>query len=259
MKKKHALLSIVGAAVISSCAYYGQEINDDARIVELENAINDKMKSVENYEAVMKYHLFDQYDGSENTGYDAETVYRIDKDSQCCLLVSAEQDKKKTSIALYSVNDAEYGWVTYREVTPFEGEPYAEFAYRRDIPFNFVTPQISAPALGFFANVFYPQSIGREITPKFVNNSFKFYSKGEGNLTIEGVLEGEDSSSSAKNYIRSTYNNCIFESAKKEAKLKTSNHTKEETIEIKFKKLDSLSISLPKDWKDKIKGYGIKA
>ena len=41
MKKKHALLSIVGAAVISSCAYYGQEINDDTRIVELEDAIKD--------------------------------------------------------------------------------------------------------------------------------------------------------------------------------------------------------------------------
>ena len=105
------------------------------------------------------------------------TVYRIDKDRQCCLLVSGEHDKKKISIALYSVNDAEYGWITYREVTPVEGEPYAEFAYRHDIPFNFVMPQISAPAIVFFGNVFYPQDIDREITREFVNNSFKYYSK----------------------------------------------------------------------------------
>lgn len=265
MKKKHAAFLLFGAIVLSSCANYGPEISDKTEIQELEKAISARMNEIKGYELVGTERSSSRETRGERwVNYITDAVYRIDQKGNQYLSVADDLDGTKYYQERYEVTDAKYGKVLYCEdPNDFDPDHYAAYILDDMKPVdsegslgfwthggNFVTPfierfsQVRDP-LNFDGSFFF---WGKPTPPKY-------RSKGEGSLTIALEETYEDSYSTHHRYFRVTYDNYVLQSARLEDTGMDRWGRDDYSIEISFKALDSLSITLPKGWENKIQKY----
>ena len=260
MKKKHALLSLIGATLITSCVNnIGSEISDKTEIQELEKAISARMKEVKNYEAVSKSLISYKYASRDDEKHEAEVVYRVDENSNKFVSVSYKANGAKTSYSGYEVTDKDYGRVIYYEnydpkygtygqaLLPDEYKSIESGIYDEPTLWSYA-PFIALLNIEVFFEASDPLFLSAYDDQIYSPGTIKYYSKGEGSLTIDlktGETDGNRVSSSATLL---TYENYLLKSATFESKSISDSETREEKYEVSFKTFNSLSITLPNGW-----------
>lgn len=248
MKKKRLLLPLLGLTALSSCAPYGQEINDKAEIQELENAVTNRMNEIQNYEAVINCTHRDNL-GSISEG---NVIYRVDQKNKNHYLHMSYKDNNtgKNDLDLYEVEDKDYGKVGYWENHLSDGKTDANAYYAVEYGFNFLVPSYAIGLLEYFYQACIPSNIEKGLSTIETPVSSKYYSKGQGNLTIEITSNEVTNNGNATYHSRVTYSDYVFESAKIENQAERGNQRISETYDISFKEFDSPSITLPDGWQN---------
>ena len=270
MKKKHALLSLVGVAVISSCAKgYGQEITSDkARVAELGKGISEKMNEKTGFEAHIVGYMGSSYKDKEtasrDTKYSWDVYYHGDDKGNISLgggmSIKSGKEKADYSFNLFQVNDPEYGEVNYTEYI-YPGDPgykqidvhYANES--NEAGYMDEGPGIIAFPITFFDAACFPYYLGDEVATEYGTVMVpprKLYSNGDGNLTIE-MSNGEEGENKSSSYTRITYDNYVLKDAVFEIIEESSYYTQTEKFELQYKVLPNYKIALPDGWKDHIR------
>ena len=270
MKKKHIILPLLGIAALSSCTKgYGQEITSDkARVAELGKGISEKMNEKTGFEAhivgYMESSYKDKEPGRRDIKYSWDVYYHGDDQGNISLggglTIKSGEEKADYPFNLFQVNDPEYGKVNYTELI-YHGDP----DYRQiDVHYANESNEagymdegsgIIAYPIAFFEEACFPFYLGDEVDTKYGTVTLpprKFYSNGDGNLTIEmsNTKEGENKSSS---YTRITYDNYVLKDAVFESEEENASYIVTEKFELKYKVLPNYKIALPDGWKDHIK------
>lgn len=270
MKKKHIILPLLGIAVLSSCTKgYGQEITSDkARVAELGKGISEKMNEKTGFEAHIVGYMGSSYKDKEaarsDVKYSWDVYYRGDDQGNISLAggmsIKSGEEKADYPFKLFQVNDSEYGKVNYTELiyhgdpdyrqidVHYENESY-EGAYMDELS------GILAFPIGFFEEACFPFYLGDEVDTEYGTVTLpprKFYSNGNGNLTIEmSNTRGVESNYSS--YARITYDNYVLKDAVFESEDESTYNTLTEKFELNYKLLPNYKTGLPDDWKDHIR------
>ncbi len=270
MKKKHIILPLLGIAVLSSCNKgFGQEITSDkARVAELGKGISEKMNEKTGFEAhIVGYNgssYKDKEPGRRDTKYSWDVYYRGDDKGNISLggglTIKSGEDKADYPFNLFQVNDPEYGKVNYTELI-YHGDPdYRQINvhYENESDEGAYMDELSgilAFPIAVFEEARFPFYLGDEVDTKYGTVTVpprKFYSNGDGNLTIEmsNTEEGENKSSS---YTRITYDNYVLKDAIFEGTEEGTYNTVTAKFELQYKVLPNYKIALPDGWKDHIR------
>ena len=266
MKKRHKILPLLGIAVLSSCAKsYGQEISDKTQINELQNAISVRMSRVSCYQVTTKMLVSSKDAGSEEQNFDIDVTYGTDYSANQYLWMSYKLNKIPVgAYSLYEVTDKSHGKVIYYEQENYSDEEsyaYAVFPDKEnkqtesgqsEVTFESYVPTYAILVLELFYEVrdplYYAKFIDENPDPGL---HIKYFSKGEGNLTVEYSKIEIGIGSTYSNHLRMTYSDYLLESAEMETKSKNDYGSRNEKYELTFALTDS-SISLPNGWEDKI-------
>ena len=256
MKKKHAILPLLAAAVLSSCRYKGKEITSDtARVKELEQAISVKMGEVKNYEARIVTAITEIYVDAIEYDYDSELVYRVDEKGSIFLSASLTLNEQKSEITSYAVDTENYGKVVYtvtKNITTKQTftEVYSVTENEGSSSGNTI-PAIVALPVRVLETILDPLTYAETFDKNHLFSA-NYYSKGDGNLTIEGTEAEYGGDYFGERYVRTTFDNYVLSYAKIESESQPSVIERRERYEINFKELSALSISLPDDWEARI-------
>ena len=271
MKKKHALLSLVGVAAIASCAKgYGQEITSDkARVAELGKGISEKMNEKTGFEAHIVGYMGTSYkdkeDANRDIKYSWDVYYHGDDKGNISLgggmTIKSGKEKADYSFNLFQVNDPEYGEVDYTEYI-YPGDPgykqidvhYANESH--EAGYMDEGPGIIAFPITYFDAACFPYYLGDEVATEYGTIMLpprKFYSNGDGNLTIEMSNANKERESNSSSYTRITYDNYVLKDAVFEIIEESTYYTQTEKFELKYKVLPNYKITLPDGWKDHIR------
>jgi hypothetical protein len=266
MAKKIKGLSLLSIFLLSSCGY-GQNITEDKeRILGFQDAITAKMREVRNFEMSIGSAVFGD---SEKGDYTVDYVFdRNEKGDQYMSKIEKSQEAKTETI-FYFVNDPTYMRVYYLDthdlVTDSHDVRVYSYQSRREDKVNLNDDYLISRAFGDPAatydtlsspRAFFELRTGRDFN-RYICGLYSgpgpqvdYYSKGEGNLTIEITL-GRDSYLYAKNMYgtyRVTYENYLL----KDATLKSTEFvtSKASKADISFEPKDSLPITLPSGWEE---------
>ena len=259
MKKKHAILPLLATAVLSSCQNYGQEITSDTvRVKELEQAISVKTKEVNNYEATISASIVQTRADALELKYISNLLYQADEKGSFYLSASVSYNEAKSQLTMYAVDNEKYGKVVYSEVNNITAkESYTEVYAIEDEGYSScgtIVPSILMLPLEAFLEVRDPLHYA-----KMFENSYpfstKYYSKGDGNLTIEMSQTTYEGNLNGKQYFKMAYDNYLLSYAKIESNRVSGAVDEKQTYEINSKALSNFSITLPKGWEDKIQEY----
>ncbi|MCR5513882.1 MAG: hypothetical protein K6F36_00405 [Bacilli bacterium] len=258
MKKKHAILPLLAMTVLSSCGY-GQEIEDKAKIKELSESIANGMMQAHCCEANIKCHHSLQVSGADKENYDVEIVYRYEHRGEekknkyfSILYKDALDESANFKSFLYVADEKDKLGLWYLEHYSNDGEVAYAWDYSRNNQYTFAIPNVALPAISFLIDCYHPSTIDERYNPDYSNSDFKYYSKGEGNLTIDST-ETKEEKYNQTSHIRRTYNDFVLESAESEITVNSNGRTEYEKCEVKFKVDNSVSVSIPEDWQDNIK------
>ena len=255
MKKKHAILPLLAMTVLTSCQNYGQEITGDkTRINELEKDISWKMNYIKSYEVhVVADVTKTEYGTVEH--YNSDLIYRVDEKGDFFVFASLEINEVKSESVYYVVNDSKYDRVVY--------EDYRVIGKRtQSINVRGVTYEVTPLSLlpSYFSSSLREYESIRDpslYVDRLVDyhpDPTKYYSKGDGNFTIEMSRTEYKGSPDTKFYCRMTYDNNLLSYAKIEKDgWHVGARTSKEAYEINFKQLDDFSVTLPDDWEERIK------
>ena len=266
MAKKIKGLSLLSIFLLSSCGY-GQNITEDKeRILELQDTITAKMREVRNFEMSIGSAVFGD---SEKGDYTVDYVFdRNEKGDQYMSKIEKSQEAKTETI-FYSVYDPTYIQVYYLDTHDLVTDSHDvrvysyQSRYEGKVNLNddyFISLAFADPS-GYYGTLSSPRAFfelytGRDFD-RYLYGMYSgpgpqvdYYSKGEGNLTIEITL-GKDSYLYAKSTYgtyRVTYENYLLKDATlKSAELATNKTGK---ADISFEPKDSLPITLPSGWEE---------
>ena len=260
MKKKHAILPLLATAVLSSCQNYGQEITSDtARVKELEQAISVKTKEVNNYEATISTSIVQTNADALEFKYQSNLLYQADEKGSFYLSASVNYNEVKSELTMYAVDNEKYGKVVYSEVNNITAkESYTEVYAIDDEEYSScgtIVPSIlMLPLEAFldFRDPLYYAEMFKESYPF----STKYYSKGDGNLTIEMSQTTYEGDLNGKQYFKMAYDNYLLSYAKIESSRSSGAIHEKQTYEINSKALSNFSITLPSDWEERMSQAG---
>ena len=260
MKKKHATLPLFATAVLSSCQYYGQEITSDtARVKELEQAISVKTKEVNNYEATISASIVETNADALELKLQSNLLYRADEKGSFYLSASINFNEFKSELTMYAVDNEKYGKVVYSEVNNMTSkESYKEVYAIEDEEYSScgtIVPSILMLPLEAFLDARDPLYYA-EMFEESYPFSTKYYSKGDGNLTIEMSKTTYEGDLNGKQYFKMTYDNYLLSYAKIESNRQPGVNAERQTYEIKSKALSNFSITLPSDWEERMSQAG---
>lgn len=264
MKKKFSLLVLLPAFMLSSCGD-GAEITDSAKLKETKDAISAKTKDIKNYEMTMKSSAT-SYDDSakKNVTTESEMLFRANANEEMYLkTVSKEGDQKEES-TIYLVKDAKYKQVLYLDMYDEDTKKNEKTVYGyegNELTFSMSALYLLAPTL--YTSMFLdPNTISAEdLLEETAENSeaeytveSKYYSKGDGNLTLKISAKAKEGAKSEDEYAVSenytvVYDNYYWKSAVIEGESNKGNKSK---AEITFTVKDEVKIELPSGWEDLI-------
>ena len=256
MKKRYKILPLLATAVLSSCQYYGQEITSDtARVKELEQAISVKTKEVNSYEATISATIVQTRADALELKLISNLLYQTDEKGSFYLSASISYNEFKSELTMYAVDNEKYGKVVYSEVNDITSkESYTEVYAIEDeehsscgtiVPSNLMLP------LEAFLDVRDPLYYA-EMFEKSYPFSTKYYSKGDGNLTIEMSQTTYEGDLNGKQYFKMAYDNYLLSYAKIESSRSSGAIHEKQKYEINSKALSNFSITLPSDWEERM-------
>ena len=257
MKKKHAILPLLAISVLSSCRYKGKEITSDtARVNELEQAISVKMGEVKNYEAHIVTAITEIYVDAIEYDYDSELIYRVDEKGSIFLSASLTLNDQKSEITSYAVDSENYGKVVYtvtKNITTKQTftDVYSVIENEGSSSAGNTIPTIISLPVRILETIFDPLTYAETFDKNHLFSA-NYYSKGDGNLTIEGTEAEYGGDYFGKRHVRTTFDNYVLSYAKIESETQPSVIERRERYEINFKELSALSITLPDDWEARI-------
>lgn len=256
MKKKHAILPLLAMTVLSSCQNHGQEITGDkTRINELEKDISWKMNYIKSYEVHVVADVTKTEAGTVED-YKSDLIYRVDGKGNFFVSASLEINEVKTERVYYVVNDSKYDIVVYEDYRVIGAETH-EIKVRGvsgyEVTPLFLLPSSLSSSLREYESIRDP-SLYVDRLVDYHPDPTKYYSKGDGNFTIEMSRTEYKGSPDTKFYCRMTYDNNLLSYAKIEKDgWHVGSSTSKEAYEINFKQLDDFSVTLPDDWEERIK------
>jgi hypothetical protein len=250
--------------MLSSCGD-GAEITDSAKLKETKDAISAKTKDIKNYEMTMKSSAT-SYDDSakKNVTTESEMLFRANANEEMYLkTVSKEGDQKEES-TIYLVKDAKYKQVLYLDMYDEDTKKNEKTVYGyegNELTFSMSALYLLAPTL--YTSMFLdPNTISAEdLLEETAEDSeteytveSKYYSKGDGNLTLKINAKGKEDAKSEDEYTVSesytvVYDNYYWKSAVIEGESNKGNKSK---AEITFTVKDEVKIELPSGWEDLI-------
>ena len=264
MKKKLSLLVLLPAFMLSSCGD-GAEITDPAKLKETKDAISAKTKDIKNYEMTMKSSAT-SYDDSakKNVTMESEMVFRANANEEMYLKSVSKEGDQKEETTIYLVKDAKYKQVLYLDMYDEDTKKNEKTVYGYDgneLTFSFAALYFLAPTL--YTSMFLdPNTISAEdLLEETAENSeteytveSKYYSKGDGNLTLKISAKAKEGAKSEDEYAVSesytvVYDNYYWKSALIEQESNKGNKSK---AEITFTVKDEVKIELPSGWEDLI-------
>lgn len=264
MKTKLTLLTLLPVLMLASCGD-GNEIKDEAKIKELKDSISEKAKEVKNYELVIKTNS-DSYDEDEQktiTTKGTSTFMANDK-NEFYLKSSATRGDEKSESTIYLVNNEEYQQVMY--VSAFNPDNNKDditvYGYEgNEMTFAFATMYFIVPQ-SYYSLFNDPNSFDLSKTAiengeikRDYDQETKYYSKGDGNLTIkaEAKIKGEVNKEENEYPCSVSYTVSYDKYALKTVKInQESNKGSKSNTEITMNIKDSLEIKLPDGWEDLI-------
>lgn len=261
MKKKHAILLLLATAVLSSCQNYGQEITSDTvRVKELEQAISVKTKEVNSYEATISASIVQTRADALELKYQSNLLYQADEKGCFYLSATVNYNDVKSELTMYAVDNEKYGKVVYSEVNEITlKESYTEvYAIKDEEEYSScgtIVPSILMLPLEAFLGVRDPLYYA-EMFEESYPFSTKYYSKGDGNLTIEMSQTTYEGDLNGKQYIKMAYDNYLLSYAMIESSRSSGAIHEKQKYEINSKALSDFTITLPSDWEEHISQAG---
>lgn len=260
MKTKLPLLLILTALMLSSCGN-GSEIKDEQKVNELKASIAEKVNEHKNYEITVniKSSRYDE-ELKKNVTNVSETFYQKNEAGDTYLKTTGTNDGVKSESIVYLVNNEQYTQVLY--TSNYYGETNENetsvYGYEgNEITFSFASFYFIVPEtyLSMFENPLTADinAIANAEDSVKYDVVEKYYSKGDGYLTIKAdvKINGESSEEeyATKAAYTVEYDNYHLSSVKVE---QTSNKNNKSTIDFKLTLKDKLTIELPSGWEELI-------
>ena len=241
--------------------YKGKEITSDtARVNELEQAISVKMGEVKGYEAHIIASITETCADAIEYDYDSELLYKVDKNGNLFFIASLEYNQQNSEIISYAVDTENHGKVVYTETTNLTTKQTFTDVYSVDegegSSSGYIIPTILALPIEVLKTVLDPMTYAETFNnnPQFSAN---YYSRGDGNLTIEASETEYGGDHFGKRYLRMTYENYLLSYAKIESKYSVGANNRKERYEINnFTEMSDLSITLPDGWEEHMSQAG---
>ena len=245
------------ALMLTSCDN-GNEIKDEDKIKELKNSIAEKASDLDTVEARMT---------TDSTGYDkdvnknvntkSEMTYKSSNNEEFYLKTVSTKDGEKSEGEVVLVNNETYQRVLY--VSTSDGTTV--YGYQgNEITFAFaalyfIVPRtyigtFKDPTACDFSTLLDNKELGREY-----NSNVKYYSTGDGNLTIKasynikGTVNKDDEEYASKTQYTIVYDDYHLKSVDTDA---TSNKNNKSIVKMDIAVKESVSIELPNGWEDLI-------
>lgn len=259
MKKKHAILPLLVMTVLSSCQNYGQEITDKARVAELEKAISERMNEQKGFEVYVKASMSEDRGRGNKDAYSWNFIYRGDeKDNMYfsgSLEIESSGEKAKYDYTFYLVENPEYEKVLYQEMSGgyASGKDIEVVALRSD----YYSMEVGIPGILVYPIELYEEARDPyyidQTRAEYTNTSVrKYYSKGDGSLTIE-MSNSETRETTMSGRFRMTYENYLLKDAEFETKEAGAAYQNYEKIELTYKPLSNYTVTLPSGWESLIR------
>ena len=266
MKTKLSILMMLPALMLASCGN-GNEIKDEEKIKELKTSISAKVKDIKNYELKVE---------SDSSSYDKESeknisskttlTYLTNENDESFLKTTATTDGVKSEAEVYLVNNETYQKVLYTSTYNADTEKNDVLVYGYEgneitfafVDFYFIMPMtyfslfVDPAVLDFDALVASDEMVA---AAHEYETNVKYYSKGDGNLTIKADLKvkGEVDKDAAEYAVSGTYtvsyDNYYLKSVHVDSK---SNKDNKSTTDITLTVKSEVKIELPKGWEDLI-------
>ena len=223
MRKQNVLFGLASLAVLSSCG--APEIVDTAEVGSIRDAIAFHKTEIENYELRLNYKMVTKDDGGKEVTTTEHAVLRSNADGEFSAEVSmGEKGQNK----YYLVNDEEHQKVLYYSFAQEGGAPdvhaYSlkqsktafEHAYNEDglarmkhLPEVLIDPYVFEKEKSKIFGLIVDDDDYSGLTTET-----KYYSKGEGNLTIKAVDTLRKDNKDTTEVYELSYDNFVFTSAK---------------------------------------------
>ena len=265
MKKKLPLLLVLPAMMLSSCGY-GAEVTDSSEIKGLMDGISAKTEEVKNLEMRMttKTTAYDE-DLKKNVTTDGNLIFCMNSESEMYMYTSSKTSEgEKSEETVYYVKDQNNKTVlAVQEYNPETKKNNDIVSYgENDSEIGLASFVFLAPLL-LYATYANPTSFvatlndesGLAAASVELASEAKYYSRGEGNLTI--VIEAkttvevkkEDKEQTVSETETIIYDNYHISKVVSEGVTNKGNNTK---AEMSFNIKDSLAIDLPASWVESI-------
>ena len=263
MKKKHALLSLVGAAVISSCVPdYGKELkNEDSEEGQaLLDSISAEMKNVKNFEMKVKEDFpHGSLYGMTITNVKTEQLVLVNENKDMFTTYSGTWDEGKQETTSYMFLNGEGDPTCYGQTSLVNGDnSYSVTGFREDkggegfyriflsgLRFYDLFRDPSEFLAGLYGDYSFFNT-GTTLYP--IVTTRHLYSKGKGNLTIKIDKkvnirsEADEKENVVSEVFVVTYDKYVFKSASVE---QVTDYGNKKSWDVSFEKKDYFTIDFP--------------
>lgn len=255
MKAKRILFLAIPAMFLTSCGP-GAEITDSKELSDKAEAIAAKNKEIKNFKFTVDIdsNSYDE-DAKKNVNTKSKTVYEKNEDGDIRVHSVGTVDGKETTNDFYLVSNAKYQQVLYTDDFDGENHDISVYGYEgNELTFGFASLTYALPEAYLSAFSDPTLLIGSDVESSYEGEvSLKYFSTGDGNLTIEAttssnsVEESREAAVWTKEVIR--YDNYFLKSASTESRSNKGNVSKMEfSLEVK----DKFAINLPSGWEELI-------
>lgn len=251
MRKQNVLFGLASLAVLSSCG--APEIVDTAEVGSIRDAIAFQKTEIENYELRLNYKMVTKDDGGKEVTTTEHAVLRSNADGEFSAEVSMGENGQNK---YYLVNDEEHQKVLYYSFAGEGGASTDVYAYslkQSKTAFEHAYDADGLARMKHLPEVLIDPYVFEEEKSKIfglivddddysgLTTETKYYSKGEGNLTIKAV----DTLKDTTEVYELNYDNFVFTSAKIKA-----NYPDGSSWECGFflERKEEVEITLPTGW-----------
>ena len=261
MRTKLVLMLVAPALLLAGCAKAkddtGEEVTDEAKVASLKQSISDQTKEIKDIQFHFKAESehFDE-DLKQSVKTTTEYVYNKNEAGEIYLTASAKgEDGATTKTDFYLVKNETYELVAYIDTVSEDEHNISAMGYKGNED-NFVN---SVMIFYSFPESYYQMFVDPNKTEEFLpikeENGYKisekYYSSGEGNLTVKINYEwiGESSSSAEEKAVRGEYliqyDGGFFQSAEVNMFSDKGSHS---TNELSLTLMENLTFTLPDGW-----------
>lgn len=250
MKAKRVLFLAIPAMLLTSCGN-GAEITDSKELADKAAAIAAKQKEVKNFKFVMDIdsNSYNE-EAKKNVNTKTKMAYEQNEEGDIKLHSEGTSDGKTTTSDFYLVNNDKYQQVLY--IDDFDGSKHDIQVYGyegNEFTFSFAALYYAIPE-AYMSAFSDPTTLIASVDEGEEEGAVvKYYSTGDGNLTIEATVTessvdtSEETAVSTKEVIK--YDNYLLKSASVESKSNKGNTSKMNfSLEVK----DKFAITLPSGW-----------